>query len=32
MGVALDYPQPVVDHKEARKRTLEAFEAARKQS
>ncbi|MGB9097967.1 deoxyribodipyrimidine photo-lyase [Erwinia sp.] len=30
MGVSLDYPQPVVDHKEARKRTLEAFEAARK--
>ncbi|MBP2170350.1 deoxyribodipyrimidine photo-lyase [Erwinia toletana] len=26
----LDYPQPMVDHKEARKRTLEAFEAARK--
>ncbi|KOC92942.1 deoxyribodipyrimidine photo-lyase [Winslowiella iniecta] len=26
----LDYPEPLVDHKEARKRTLEAFEAARK--
>ncbi|MGE9550808.1 deoxyribodipyrimidine photo-lyase [Erwinia amylovora] len=29
-GVSLDYPQPVVDHKEARKSTLAAFEAARK--
>lgn len=28
-GVSLDYPPPVVDHKEARKRTLSAFEAAR---
>lgn len=28
----LDYPQPLVDHKEARKRTLEAFEAARKEA
>ncbi|AXF75253.1 deoxyribodipyrimidine photo-lyase [Erwinia tracheiphila] len=29
-GVSLDYPQPIVDHKEARKTTLAAFEAARK--
>lgn len=28
-GASLDYPQPVVDHKEARKRALAAFEAAR---
>lgn len=26
----LDYPQPIVDHKEARSRTLKAFEDARK--
>ncbi|WP_261785059.1 hypothetical protein, partial [Escherichia marmotae] len=29
-GVKLDYPQPIVDHKEARVRTLAAYEAARK--
>ncbi|MEM6160008.1 deoxyribodipyrimidine photo-lyase [Erwinia sp. P6884] len=28
--ISLDYPAPIVDHKEARKRTLEAYEAARK--
>ncbi|EXU73544.1 deoxyribodipyrimidine photo-lyase [Erwinia mallotivora] len=28
--VSLDYPQPIVDHKEARKTTLAAFEAAKK--
>lgn len=28
-GAPLDYPLPVVDHKEARKRALAAFEAAR---
>lgn len=28
--IALDYPQPIVDHKDARKSTLAAFEAARK--
>ncbi|WP_437611432.1 deoxyribodipyrimidine photo-lyase [Erwinia sp. V71] len=28
----LDYPSPIVDHKEARNRTLAAFEAARKQA
>lgn len=28
----LDYPLPIVEHKEARKKTLEAFEAARKAS
>lgn len=28
--ISLDYPVPIVDHKEARKRTLEAYEAARK--
>lgn len=27
---SLDYPTPIVDHKEARQRTLAAFEAARK--
>jgi deoxyribodipyrimidine photo-lyase len=27
---SLDYPPPIVDHQEARKRTLAAFEAARK--
>ena len=29
-GVTLDYPQPIVDHKEARLRTLAAYEEARK--
>ncbi|WP_194205472.1 deoxyribodipyrimidine photo-lyase [Superficieibacter sp. 1612_C1] len=29
-GVTLDYPRPVVDHKQARKTTLAAYEAARK--
>ncbi|QKJ86396.1 deoxyribodipyrimidine photo-lyase [Paramixta manurensis] len=29
-GKTLDYPPPIVEHKEARKRTLAAFEAARK--
>lgn len=29
-GVMLDYPQPIVDHKEARLRTLAAYEEARK--
>ncbi len=29
-GVKLDYPQPIVDHKEARLRTLAAYEEARK--
>lgn len=27
----LDYPQPIVDHKEARLRTLAAYEEARKE-
>ncbi len=31
-GVKLDYPQPIVDHKEARLRTLAAYEEARKGS
>ncbi|POP42861.1 deoxyribodipyrimidine photo-lyase [Superficieibacter electus] len=30
-SVTLDYPRPVVDHKQARKTTLAAYEAARKQ-
>lgn len=29
-GVTLDYPQPIVEHKEARVQTLAAYEAARK--
>lgn len=29
-GVTLDYPRPIVDHAQARKRTLAAWEAARK--
>ena len=29
-GVTLDYPRPVVDHKQARTATLAAYEAARK--
>ncbi|MDU1083696.1 MAG: deoxyribodipyrimidine photo-lyase, partial [Leclercia adecarboxylata] len=29
-GIALDYPRPVVDHKQARIATLAAYEAARK--
>ncbi|EPE0864276.1 hypothetical protein ACR68I_004544, partial [Shigella sonnei] len=29
-GVKLDYPQPIVEHKEARVQTLAAYEAARK--
>ena len=29
-GVRLDYPRPIVDHGEARKATLAAYEAARK--
>lgn len=29
-GVALDYPRPIVDHKQARVETLAAYEAARK--
>lgn len=28
--ISLDYPDPIVDHKEARKKTLAAYEAARK--
>lgn len=31
-GVTLDYPQPIVDHKEARLRTLAAYEEARERS
>lgn len=29
-GISLDYPQPIVDHKQARQQTLAAYEAARK--
>ena len=29
-NVTLDYPVPIVDHKEARRQTLDAYEAARK--
>ena len=29
-GVKLDYPRPIVDHKQARVATLAAYEAARK--
>lgn len=29
-GIKLDYPQPIVDHKQARLETLAAYEAARK--
>ncbi len=29
-GITLDYPRPVVDHKQARVATLAAYEAARK--
>ncbi|MBF3320782.1 deoxyribodipyrimidine photo-lyase, partial [Leptospira borgpetersenii serovar Hardjo-bovis] len=29
-GVTLDYPRPIVDHKQARVATLAAYEAARK--
>jgi deoxyribodipyrimidine photo-lyase len=29
-GVKLDYPRPIVDHKQARSATLAAYEAARK--
>lgn len=29
-GITLDYPQPIVDHKQARQETLAAYEAARK--
>ncbi len=29
---SLDYPAPIVDHKQARQQTLDAFEAARKQT
>lgn len=28
-GVTLDYPRPIVDHKQARVATLAAYEAAR---
>ncbi len=29
-GIELDYPRPIVDHKQARLETLAAYEAARK--
>jgi deoxyribodipyrimidine photo-lyase len=29
-GISLNYPRPIVDHKQARAATLAAYEAARK--